>query len=87
MANSLRSVLPKAVPCCALFLCVDKRIFIKKCFLFILGDVYSVKWFQLGGKYFANDEKFETEVRKWLKQQSKDLYAAGFDALVKRRDK
>jgi hypothetical protein len=26
----------------------------------------------------------ETEVRKWLRQQLKDLYAAGFDALVKR---
>jgi hypothetical protein len=26
----------------------------------------------------------ETEVRKWLRQQSKDFYAAGFDALVKR---
>jgi hypothetical protein len=25
----------------------------------------------------------ETELRKWLRQQSKDFYAAGFDALVK----
>jgi hypothetical protein len=25
-----------------------------------------------------------TEVRKWLRQQSKDFYAAGFNALVKR---
>jgi hypothetical protein len=25
----------------------------------------------------------EREVRKWLRQQSKDFYAAGFDALVK----
>jgi hypothetical protein len=24
------------------------------------------------------------EVRKWLRQQSQDFYAAGFDALVKR---
>jgi hypothetical protein len=29
----------------------------------------------------------ETEKRKWLRQQSKDFYAAGFDALVKRWDK
>jgi hypothetical protein len=29
----------------------------------------------------------ETEVRKWLKQQPKDFYASGFDALVKRWDK
>jgi hypothetical protein len=27
------------------------------------------------------------QVRKWLRQQSKDFYAAGFDALVKRWDK
>jgi hypothetical protein len=25
----------------------------------------------------------ETEVRKWLRQQSKDFYAAGFYAMVK----
>jgi hypothetical protein len=34
---------------------------------------------------WVNDE-VETEVRKWLRQQSKDFYAAGFDALVKRWD-
>jgi hypothetical protein len=27
------------------------------------------------------------QVRKWLRQKSKDFYAAGFDALVKRWDK
>jgi hypothetical protein len=27
------------------------------------------------------------QVRKWLRQQSKDYNAAGFDALVKRWDK
>jgi hypothetical protein len=27
------------------------------------------------------------KMRKWLKQQAKDFYAVGFDALVKRRDK
>jgi hypothetical protein len=27
------------------------------------------------------------EVWKWLRQQSKDFYAAGFDTLVKRWDK
>jgi histone-lysine N-methyltransferase SETMAR len=41
----------------------------------------------LGGRRFADDEEVETEVRKWLKQQSKDFYAAGFDALIKRWDK
>jgi hypothetical protein len=42
---------------------------------------------QLGGKGFADDEEVETEVREWLRQQSEDFYAAGFDALVKRWDK
>jgi hypothetical protein len=37
----------------------------------------------LGGKRFADDKEVETEVRKWLKQQSKDFYAAVSDALVK----
>jgi hypothetical protein len=41
----------------------------------------------VGGKIVADDEEFETEVRKWLRQQSKDFYAAGFDAPVKRLDK
>jgi hypothetical protein len=27
------------------------------------------------------------QVGKWLRQQLKDFYAAGFDGLVKRRDK
>jgi hypothetical protein len=27
------------------------------------------------------------QVWKWLRQQSKDFYAAGFDALIKRWDK
>jgi hypothetical protein len=34
-------------------------------------------------KCFADDEEVETEVQKWLRQESKDFYAAGFDALVK----
>jgi hypothetical protein len=39
------------------------------------------------GKCFADNDEFETEVRNWLRQQSNDFYAAGFDALVKRWDK
>jgi hypothetical protein len=42
---------------------------------------------QLGGKRFAAGEEVETEVRKLLGQETKDFYAAGFDALVKRLDK
>jgi hypothetical protein len=41
----------------------------------------------LGSKCFAEDEEVETEVQKWLRQQSKDFYTAGFDALVKRWNK
>jgi hypothetical protein len=63
-----------------------QRIFIKKFFLFIVGSFCRVKWFRLGGKRFADDD-IETEVREWRGQQSKDFYAAGFDALVKRWDK
>jgi histone-lysine N-methyltransferase SETMAR len=38
---------------------------------------------QLGGKHFADDEEVEMKVQKWLRQQSKDFYAAGFNPLVK----
>jgi hypothetical protein len=40
-----------------------------------------------GEKRLADDEKVETDVRKWLNQESKDFYAAGFDAPVKGWDK
>jgi hypothetical protein len=42
---------------------------------------------QLLGKRFADEAEVETEMRKWLRQQSKDFCAAGFDALIKRCDK
>jgi hypothetical protein len=51
------------------------------------NTVTGVHHYQLGGKSFDADEEIETEVRKWLRQQSKDFYAAGFDALVERWDK
>jgi hypothetical protein len=38
----------------------------------------------MGGKRFADDEVVGMEAQKWLRQQSKDFYAVGFDALVKR---
>jgi hypothetical protein len=63
-----------------------QMIFKKKCFLLTVGSVCRVKRFHLCGKRFADDEEVETEARKWLRQ-SKDFYAAGFDALVKRWDK
>jgi hypothetical protein len=44
-------------------------------------------WVEKRGKRFVDDEEVETEVRKWLRLQSKDFYAAGFGALIKRWDK
>jgi hypothetical protein len=35
----------------------------------------------------ADDIGVETEVRKWLREQSKYFYAVGFSALVKRWDR
>jgi hypothetical protein len=55
-----------------------------------VGNVCRVKRFtnesrnwHLGGKRFVDDEEVETEVRKWLRQESKDFCAAGCEALVK----
>jgi hypothetical protein len=64
-----------------------ERICIMKCFLFTEGSVCRVRRFGLGGKRFADDREVETEVRKWLRQQSKDFYAVGFDAVVKQWEK
>jgi hypothetical protein len=44
-------------------------------------------WVEKRGKQVADDEEVETELRKWLRRQSKSFYSAGFDALVKRWDK
>jgi hypothetical protein len=52
-----------------------------------VGSVCRVKRFHLGGKRISDDEEVETEVRKWVRQQSEDFCAAGFDALVKRWEK
>jgi hypothetical protein len=41
----------------------------------------------LGGKRFADDEEAETELQKWLRQQSEDFCAVGFDTLIKQWDK
>jgi hypothetical protein len=53
----------------------------------MVGSVCCVKRFHLGDKRFADDEEVETEVWKWLRQQSQDFCAAGFDALVRQWDK
>jgi hypothetical protein len=67
-----------------------QRISIKKCFLFKVGSVFRVKRFTAGSRNSLKDVRkpqMPDQVRKWLRQQSKDFYAAGFDALVKRWDK
>jgi hypothetical protein len=53
---------------------MQRIIIIKKCFLFTVGSDKCVKRFSLGGKRFADDEEDETEVRKWLREQSKNFY-------------
>jgi hypothetical protein len=51
----------------------------------LLKEVHNwVDKFSQGLSKIAGDE---TEVRKWLRLQLKDFYAAGFDALVKQWDK
>jgi hypothetical protein len=71
-----------------------QRIFIKKCFLFIIRSVCQVKVFtsgprlcHLGGKRLADDIEVEMKVQKWLRQQPNVFYAAGFDVLVKQWEK
>jgi hypothetical protein len=44
-------------------------------------------WVKKRDKRFADNDEFETEAQKRLRQQPKDFCAAGFDALVKRWDK
>jgi hypothetical protein len=41
-------------------------------------------WVKKHGKRFTDNDEGETQVRKWLRQQSKDFYTASFDTLVKR---
>jgi hypothetical protein len=56
-----------------------QNIFIKKCFLFKYGSVCRAKVSQLGGKLFSDDEEVQTEVRNWLRQQSrKSFLCSGF---------
>jgi hypothetical protein len=65
-----------------------QMIFIKKCFLFAMGSVCRVKRFTTGSKISLKDVRKSQMIPdlllKWLRQQSKDFYAADFDALVKR---
>jgi hypothetical protein len=82
--------------------CLRSIILKSSCFTFFVGkgliekDVHKQIFPVYGGKYLSCKavhswvEKFaddETEVRNWLRQQSKYFYDVAFDALVKRWDK
>jgi hypothetical protein len=66
-------------------------MFIKKCFPFMVGSVCRVKRFATEPRNPLKDvrksQMMPDQVRKWLRQQSKDFCVAGFDALVKQWDK
>jgi hypothetical protein len=64
-----------------------QRIFINKLVMFTVGSVCRVKRYTTEWQSFADGEEVETEMWKWLTQQSKDFYPTCFDALVKRCDK
>jgi hypothetical protein len=59
------------------------RVYGGKCLSCLFGPLKEL----FGGRHSADDEEVEVEVRKWLRQQSKDFCAAGFDAPVKQCDK
>jgi hypothetical protein len=65
-----------------------QRMFIKKCFLFTVGNVCLVRRLTTGSRislmHLGKSQMMPYRVRKWLRQESKGVYAAGFDALVKR---
>jgi hypothetical protein len=59
-----------------------QRIFIQKCFLFMVGSVCRVKRFTSGQRNVANVSLMakrlkQTEVRKWLRHQPEDFCDAG----------
>jgi 23S rRNA maturation mini-RNase III len=79
---------------CCVCLCGQKdsiqRILIKKYFLFTVGSIYRVRRFTTRSRSSLKDvrkSRMMQMMRKWLNEQSKDFYAAGFDAHVKRWDK
>jgi hypothetical protein len=63
----------------------------KKCLLFTVGTFCRVKRFTTHSINSPKDIRkslmMRDQMRKWLRQQSKDFYAEGFDELVKRWNK
>jgi hypothetical protein len=82
MRPCLRRILPKSKVLFYFFFCRQKdsmqRIFIQKRFLFTVGRVCRVKLFTSGSRNSLKNEEVETEMRKWLRQQSKILVCCGF---------
>jgi hypothetical protein len=68
-----------------------QTVFIKKCFQLTVGNVCRFRRFTTESRNSLKDvrksQMIRDQVRMWLRQQSKDFYAAGFDALVKQWDK
>jgi hypothetical protein len=57
----------------------------------MVGSIYHVKRFTAALRNSLKDiqklKMMPNHVQKWLRQQSKDLYAVGFNTLIKRWDK
>jgi hypothetical protein len=70
---------------------LNAQIIHKEYFLFTVGNVCRVRRLTTGSrnflKGFRKSQMMPDQVRRWLRKQSKDLYSAGFNALVKRWDK
>jgi hypothetical protein len=67
-----------------------QRAFIKKCFLFRVGSVCCIKQFTAGLRNYPEDVRNSQMMKRGCgigSDKSKDFYAAGFNALVKRWDK
>jgi hypothetical protein len=80
----------RAAFCCAFAVELYAKDTRKEMFPFC-GGVCCVKRFTTGSRNSLKDvrksQMMSDQVRKWLRQQSKDFYVAGFEALVKRWDK
>jgi hypothetical protein len=65
---------------------LDAKDIYKDMFPIYGGSVCNAKRFTTGSITFLKDvrksQMMPHQVRKWLRQQSKDFYATGFDALV-----
>jgi hypothetical protein len=93
MATMLEEFITEEQCCVVLFLWskgLNARDIRKEMFP-VYGGKCGVKRFTSGSGNSLNDvrksQMMPDQVRKWLRQQSKDFYAADFDALVKRRYK